>query len=356
MRAFVTGGIGFIGAELLRQLRARGDEVVAVIRHAGRGDRLHELGCELVEDDLATMPQAALTYAMRGSDGVFHLAGRYRIGIRATEHLAMYAANVVATQRVLDVAMAVGTPRITCISTVNAYGNTKGRVVDETYRREQPPRFLSYYDQTKYLAHLEAEDRIAAGAPISIALPAQVYGPHDPSQFGGTIAQALAGTLPAITFPDLGLNVVHVEDLAAGILLIHDRGRIGEQYILGGENTTVREMVQRAAAAAGRRPPRLRIPTVLLRGIAPLGGLIGPAMGVAPNLAEVIGAADDVTYWATDAKARRELGYQTRDLDAGLRTLLRSRSNGDGPAGMLAPGSVGSPEGTDAGAAGASEK
>lgn len=322
MKAFVTGGGGFVGSELVRQLRARGDDVVAMVRAATSTDLLQELGATIVDGDLAAIPAAALQDAMRGCDAVFHVAGSYRLGIRAIEHAAMYAANVVATQRVLDAAIAVGTPRIIHISTANVYGNTRSRLVDETFRRPQPPHFLSYYDETKYLAHLAAEERIAAGAPISIAVPTQVYGPHDPSQVGSTLAQALAGTLVAITFPDLGLSLVHVEDLAGGILLIHDRGRAGEQYILGGEITNGREMVQRAAAIGGHPAPSITLPTLLLRGFAPLGGLIGPAMGVAPNLGEVIRSAAGVTYWATDAKARAELGYAPRDLEAGLRTMV----------------------------------
>ena len=324
MKAFVTGGTGFIGGELVRQLRARGDDVVALVRSAGSADSLQELGCELVEGDLAAMPAKALEAAIRGADAVFHVAGMYRIGIRATEHAAMFAANVVATQRVVDAAVAAKTARIVYISTGNVYGDTKRRVVDETYRRPQPPAFVSYYDEAKYLAHLAAEERMAASAPISIALPSQVYGPHDPSQFGTTLAQAIAGTLLAVTFPDLGLSLVHVEDLVAGILLVHDRGKVGEEYILAGEIVTAREAIRRAAAAAGRRAPLLTIPTLLLRGLAPLGGVIGPAMGVAPNLGEVIKAAAGVTYWVSDAKARAELGYSPRGLETGLRSLVEA--------------------------------
>jgi dihydroflavonol-4-reductase len=322
MRAFVTGGSGFVGGALVRQLRGRGEEVVAVIRHASRGDRLRELGCEVVEGDLATIPHEALSAAMHGCDAVFHLAGRYRIGIPASAHAAMYATNVVATEHVLDAAISARVPRITHASTGNVYGGRHIQVVDETYRRPQPPTFLSYYDETKYLAHVAADERIAAGAPIVIALLGTVYGPRDPSQLGEVVAQAMAGTLPAVTIPDLGLNMVHVEDVAAGILLVHDRGRIGESYNLGGVKATVREVVRLAAAAGGHRPPRLTMPTWLLRAISPLGGIIGPVMGVAPNLHEVIRAADRVSYGVSDAKARRELGYKTRDLDAGLRSLV----------------------------------
>jgi dihydroflavonol-4-reductase len=328
VKAFVTGGGGFVGGELVRQLRSRGDEVVAMVRAATNRDRLRELGAVLAQGDLGSIPAAALEDAMRGCDAVFHVAGSYQIGIRATEHAAMYAANVVATQRVLDAAIAAGTPRIVHVSTANVYGNTRGSLVDETFRRPQPPRFLSYYDETKYQAHLAAEERIAAGAPVSIALPTQVYGPHDPSQVGSTLAQAMAGTLAAITFPDLGLSLVHIEDLAGGILLIHDRGRAGEQYILGGEITNGREMVQRASAIGGHPAPSITLPTLLLRGFAPLGGLVGPLMGVAPNLGEVIRAAAGVTYWASDAKARAELGYAPRDLESGLRGMVEPPAGG----------------------------
>jgi dihydroflavonol-4-reductase len=235
----------------------------------------------------------------------------------------MHATNVVATEHVLDAAISGGVPRIVHASTGNVYGGKHGHVVDETYRRPQPPTFLSYYDETKYVAHVAAEERIAAGAPIMIAVLGTVYGPGDPSQLGEVVAQAMAGALPAVTFPDLGLNMVHVEDVAAGILLVHDRGRIGETYNLGGVRATLREVVWQAAAIGGHRAPRLSVPTWVLRAIAPLGAVIAPVLGVAPNLREVIRAADRVSYGVSDAKARRELGYATRELDTGLRTLLR---------------------------------
>jgi nucleoside-diphosphate-sugar epimerase len=322
MRAFVTGGAGFIGGSLVRQLRARGDDVVALVRDAARADALRELGCELVEGDLASMPGDGLRAALDGADALFHLAGRYRVGIPANEHAGMYQANVGATRAALDAAIAAGVKRIVHVSTANVYGDTGGRVVDETYRRPQPPRYLSYYDETKCLAHLAAEERIAAGAPILIALPCMVYGPGDHSQVGATIAQAMAGRLPVINAPELGGSLVHVDDLAAGILLVHDKGTIGEQYVLGGEIATLREVVRRAAALASRRPPLLSTPSWLLHAAAPLGGLIGHVLAGAPNVPEMVRASDGVTYWATDAKARVQLGYAPRDLESGLRTLL----------------------------------
>jgi nucleoside-diphosphate-sugar epimerase len=103
---------------------------------------------------------------------------------------------------------------------------------------------------------------------------------------------------------------------------VHDRGRIGEAYVLGGELSTMRELIDRAARAAGRKPPRLTMPTALVRVLAPVGPLLSPLLGQPPNLRELVSASHDVTYWATDEKARRELGYSPRGLEAGLSDLV----------------------------------
>ncbi len=322
MRAFVTGAAGFVGGALVRQLIDRGDSVTAAVRDASGASQLAEIGCKLVELDLAAAESSALDSAMDGAEAVFHVAGSYWIGLRATQHAAMYAANVVATRRVLDAAIAAGSPRIIHTSTANVFGDTKGRVPDETFHRPSPPPFLSYYDETKCLAHAAAQERIASGARILIAMPGMVYGPSDHSQLGAQIGQAMAGTLRALAAPDLGGNLVHVDDVAAGMLRIHDRGQIGESYLLGGEIATLREVIARAAALAGKKPPRLTIPSWMLRGVAPVGGFIGSLVGQAPNLGEMVRASAGVTYWFSDARARVELGYAPRDLDTGLRTLL----------------------------------
>jgi dihydroflavonol-4-reductase len=224
MKAFVTGAAGFVGRALVRGLIDRGDSVTASVRDPASAGHLAEMGCEVVGLELAAGEPAALVAAMEGAEAVFHVAGSYRIGIRATQHAAMYAANVIATRRVLDAAIAAGTPRIIYTSTANVFGDTRGRVPDETFRRPMRPRFLSYYDETKHLAHLAAEERVATGARILIAMPGMVYGLGDHSQVGTQIRQAMSGTLRAVAAPDLGGNLVHVDDLAAGMLLIHDLG------------------------------------------------------------------------------------------------------------------------------------
>ena len=254
MRAFVTGGGGFIGLALARRLRERGDEVRAVVRSTARAGALEEIGCELREGDLGSVKR--LAEQMAGCDAVFHLAGIYRVGIPPSDRPAMYAANVEGTANVLDAAVAAGVPRVISVSTtINAFGNTARRVVDETYRRPEPPRYVSYYDETKHLAHLAAKERARAGAPMVIVQPGGVYGPGDHSGIGALMRQAAEGRLRAVTFPDLGMNMAHVEDVAEGLLLANDRGRLGEAYVLGGEITTLGEIIRKAAAAGSQRPP-----------------------------------------------------------------------------------------------------
>jgi dihydroflavonol-4-reductase len=323
MKAVVTGGTGFMGLALIRQLRGQSDEVVAVVRDAESAAELTDLGCTLVEADLGSVTVDHLADLLAGADALFHLAGSYRVGIPESEHVAMFSANVVATRTVLDAAVRASLKRVVYGSTVNVFGDTRGAVVDESYRRPQPPAFLSYYDETKYLAHLAAEERIAAGAPILIGMPGMVYGPGDHSQVGEVIRQAMAGTLTVLSAADMGGSLVHLDDAVTGLLLVHDQGEIGHAYVLGGEIATLAEVVRRAAAMAGREPPRLTTPSWMLQAIAQLGGLIGPIVSASePNLGEAIRASVGVTYWASSAKAERELGYAPRDLEAGLRTLL----------------------------------
>jgi nucleoside-diphosphate-sugar epimerase len=144
----------------------------------------------------------------------------------------MRATNVAGTERVLDAAIDAGVTRIVYVSTANVFGDTKGAVVDETYLRP-PGEFVSAYDKTKYLAHRAATERAVRGAPIVIAVPGAVYGPGDTSQIGEQVRRAQAGTLRYASFPTLGFNAVHVDDLVAGLLLVHERGRIGHSYVLG---------------------------------------------------------------------------------------------------------------------------
>ncbi|HEY8740138.1 MAG TPA: NAD-dependent epimerase/dehydratase family protein [Candidatus Dormibacteraeota bacterium] len=318
MRVFITGGTGFIGSEVARRLRARGDDVVALVRDPARAQQLTDIGCQTVTGDLDD--EAAIREGMKGCDAVVHGAAIYEIGIPKSRRAAMYAANVVGTERVLRLAGEAGVRRIAYISTVNAFGNTEGRVVDESHQHSE--RYVSYYDETKHLAHKAARAAIDRGIPVVIVQPGGVYGPQDKSPQGNLINQFLDGKLPAMTFPEAGLNMVHRDDVADGILLCLDKGRPGEQYVLGGELTTLGGLIETLAAVSGRKAPRMTVPAGLMKALSPLGPVIGPALGFGPNLGEIVKATNNVTYWAKDDKARKELGYSPRGLEQGLRDTL----------------------------------
>jgi nucleoside-diphosphate-sugar epimerase len=266
-RVFLTGGTGFIGSRVAVKLHDRGDDLVALVRDPARAAKLSALGCELVAGEVIDQPTMA--NAMRGADAVIHCAGVYRVGIPAAERPAMYAANVTGTERVLDAAVEAGVPRIVYVSTVNAFGNTRGRVVDETYRRDASKGFLSSYDETKYLAHRAAEDRASKGAPVVIVQPGGVYGPGDHSEVGNLVDQIRTGRLKFRTYPDLGFNFVYVDDAVAGILLALEKGRVGESYVLGGEITTMGHVTDVVAELSGRKPPRFTMPSWAIKSSLP---------------------------------------------------------------------------------------
>jgi nucleoside-diphosphate-sugar epimerase len=322
MKVFVTGGTGFIGGHVVRKLRERGDEVVALVRTPEKARALEELGCELVAGSLAD--PGAIREGMAGCDAVVHGAAIYEVGIPEREHRAMYEANVVGTETVLRAALEAKVPKVVYISTVAAFGNTKGEVVDESYEHPDTT-YTSYYEQTKVEAHRLAKRMIAEdGLPAVLVQPGGVYGPNDHSAIGRQMNQFIAGRLPLLPFPETGFNMVHVEDVAEGVLLALDNGRVGEAYVLGGQITTMRDLMDTLARVSDRKPPKRTMPTGVLKAMAPLGPVVGKVMGQGPNLRELISTADNVTFWAKHDKAMAELGYSPRGLEQGLRDTLEA--------------------------------
>lgn len=317
----MTGGTGFIGGEVVRQLRQRGDEVVCLLRSPGKAGKVEALGCETVRGDLGD--EDAIRAGMEGCDAVIHAAAVYEVGIPASQRAAMKEANVGGTERVLGAALAAKIPKVVYVSTVGVFGNTQGKVVDESY--EHPgDGYTSCYEQTKWEAHQVAKRLIGEGLPCVIVQPGGVYGPGDTSSVAQLLNQFLAGKMPLMPFPELGICLSHVEDVAAGILLALDKGVPGEAYVLSGPATTMREAIAVVAEETGRKPPRGALPTPLLKAMIPIGPLVGKVMGQPPNLRELISSADGVTFWASYDKAARELGYQPRGLEAGLHDLLEA--------------------------------
>lgn len=321
MRVFVTGGTGFIGGEVVRQLRDRGDDVVCLVRSPERAGKLREMGCELVSGDLGDV--GAIGRGMEGCDAAIHAAAMYEVGIPDSQHPAMYAANVTGTENVLRCALEAKLPKVVYVSTVGAFGNTDHRVVDESYRHPGKS-FTSYYEETKVEAHQVAERMIEQGLPCVIVQPGGVYGPGDTSQVADLLDQFLAGRLPLIPFPELGICLTHVEDTAGGIILALDSGRPGETYVISGPVTTMRDALEIVAGLTGRRMPRHAVPVSLLKAMTPIGPLVGKVMKQPPNLRELISSADGVTFWASYDKASRELGYAPRGMEEGLRQTLEA--------------------------------
>ncbi len=324
MKVFVTGGTGFIGGEVVRQLRDRGDEVVCLVRNPAKATAVVELGCETVAGDLGDIE--AIRNGMEGCDAVIHAAAIYEVGIPASQRQAMRDANVGGTERVLGAALDAKIPKVVYVSTVGIFGNTGGKVVDESY--EHPGKdFTSCYEETKWEAHQVAKRLIAEGLPCVIVQPGGVYGPGDTSSIGELLNQFLAGKMPLLPFPELGICLSHVEDIAAGIVLGLDKGKPGEAYVISGPATTVREAIETVAKVTGRKAPKHAIPVPLMKAMIPIGPLVGKMMGQPPNLRELISSADGVTFWASYDKAERELGYEPRGLEEGLRATLEAEGS-----------------------------
>src|SRR6266550_2151159 len=318
MRAFITGGTGFVGGHVARKLRERGDDVVALVRTPSKATQLRELGCEIVEGDLGD--EDVIRKGVVGCDAVFHIAAMYEVGIPESKHGAMYDANVKGTERVIDAAVDAGVGRIVYVSTVGVFGDTHGQVVDETFQRE-PTDFMSYYEETKYFAHELAKDRIKKGAPIVIVQPGGIYGPGDPSILGIMMRLIQKGWLRFNLMPKAGFNWVYVEDVADGIILAYDRGVIGESYVLGGQIENLKTAIGKISRLAGRRAPRVTVPDGALKLGLPFGRVVSRLTGLPSNMREMLRNVG-ATFYASDAKARKELGYAPRDLDTGLTQTL----------------------------------
>jgi nucleoside-diphosphate-sugar epimerase len=319
MRIFMTGAAGFIGGGVARHLVGRGDELTAIVRDARRAGALSDLGATVVEDDLSNVDRLADAIRHADPDAVIHAAGRYRTGIRRTERGPMWEANIGSTTRLLDAAEAAKVKRIVYVSTVNVFGNTHGVIVDEAYRRDLAEGFLTWYDETKYGAHEVALQRVAGGAPVVIAMPSQVIGPGDHTEYGEQLRLAHDGKLPYVAAASMGIAPAYVDDTAAGIVAILDLGEIGQSYVLAGECIRHADGLALAAAAGGRKLPGLRLPDGLVRAMVPIGPLLGFS-----NAAETASASLGVTYWASSKRAEDELGWTRRGAADAIADTFRA--------------------------------
>ncbi len=310
MRYAITGATGFVGGALASKLRKSGHEVVALVRDPGRAGALSAAGVHLVAGDLADT--AALDRLCAGTDGLFHVAGWYKLGQRDCSPGTRV--NVEGTRNVLEAARRTRVPKVVYTSTLAVNSDTGGRGVDESYRFTGT--HLSHYDQTKAEAHDIAERYATEGLPVAIVQPGLVYGPGDTSQTGELIAQVVRGGRPPVPRGG-GVCWGHVDDVASGHVLAMDEGGTGESYMLAGPRASLAEGLREVATIAGTRGPRL-LPASMVRATAALTGRLAQAVPVPPTYVEETLRASLATYFGSPAKAERELGWSARPLHQGL--------------------------------------
>ena len=304
MRYFVTGATGFIGTRLVRQLHEAGHAVDAIARDPAKAGDLTRIGVRVHKGDITD--RDSMRRPMAGVDGVFHLAAWYKIGEK--DKSPAVRSNIDGTRNVLELMEELGIRKGVYTSTLAIFGDTKGQVVDESYRHNGP--WLSEYDRTKWVAHYDvAEPMMKRGLPLVIVQPGVTYGPGDPSAIGISLREYLERKLrgvPKVSAYCWG----HVGDTAAGHLLAMERGRPGESYIIAGEPKTLIDAIEMAERITGIPAPKMRPPPGLVRFLAAI------------TRSELLRVSAGATYLGSNAKAKRELGLRHRPLEEGLRETL----------------------------------
>jgi dihydroflavonol-4-reductase len=319
MTALVTGTSGFVGAAVARALGAAGHSVRAMVRQGSDRRNLAGMEVEVCEADL-TDP-ASLTKAVKGCDAVFHVAADYRLWVRDPQR--MFLTNVDGTRALLLAAAEAGARRIVYTSSVATLGIRDGGSADE----ETVSAFedmIGPYKRSKFLAEVEVQRLVATrGVPAVIVNPSTPVGPGDvkPTPTGRMILEAAAGRMPA--YVDTGLNIVHVGDVAEGHLLAFERGKIGERYILGGENMHLGDILAEIASLTGGKPPRFRVPHAMVMPIAVTAEAWCRCFGGEP-FATVDGVRmARKRMFFSSSKAQQHLGYTARPARRALHDAVR---------------------------------
>ncbi len=309
--AFVTGASGFVGANLVRALLARGWIVRALVR--GAAPSLDGLDVERIHGDLFF---PGLSASMKGCDAVFHVAAMYSLWRKDRDEVMRV--NVEGTRLVLGAARRAGVPRVVHTSSVASIGvRSDGELADELYQ-SQPEALIGAYKRSKYEGEMEARRAIAAGQDIVIVNPTTPVGPWDakPTPTGDILVRFCTGRMPA--YVDTGLNLVNVRDVAEGHILAYERGATGDRYILGNENISLRALLDRLSVLAARPAPTVRLPSFVPLAYAAAGEFVFQPLGFRADVPfEGVRMSRQRMYYDT-AKAERTLGFQPNSVTRAL--------------------------------------
>lgn len=314
MKALVTGANGFTGSHLVKALLKRGDSVIGFVRRSSNTSRLSDCSIDYAYGDITD--RISLTEAMRDVDVVFHTAAYVELGIvNAAE---MERVNVEGTRTVLEAAKAVSLPKLIYCSTIGIFGDTQGKVIDETFQRTQKD-FSSAYDRTKYQAQQLIDQ--AEGLSIVSLLPSGIFGNDDP-HFMPVLNAFRKGRLKVWAGGSRVTGIVHVDDLAEAMILAVDRGKSGDYYIISAGDLTTREMFEIFSRETGISAPR-EAPEPLVRLVANVLDPIGRLSGWQPPIDnERVHYVYDRCVRVDATKARQELGWNPRSPEVTLKSLV----------------------------------
>jgi dihydroflavonol-4-reductase len=316
-RVLVTGASGFVGSAVVAALLAQGSSVRALVRATSPLANLPRDGVEIVQGDLRD--PAAMAAAMRDVRCLFHVAADYRLWARDPGEIM--AANVEGTRNVMQAALQAGVARIVYTSSVATLALREGAAADESVGLDEN-QAIGAYKRSKIAAERLVEAMIGQGLPAIIVNPSTPIGPRDgrPTPTGRILIEAARGRMPA--YVDTGLNLVHVDDVAAGHLAALKTGRIGERYILGGDDVALGDLLAEIAVMVGRRPPRVKLPRAPLFPLALAAETIAHFTGREPFVTRDGLRMAKYRMFFSSAKAERELGYRHRPWREGLSDAL----------------------------------
>jgi dihydroflavonol-4-reductase len=319
MTTLVTGASGFVGSHVARQLVSAGQSVRVLVRRGSNLAALGGLHVECFEGDLRDT--SSLERAMLGVRRVYHVAADYRLWTPRPEEI--YETNVEGTRRLLAAAKNAGVERIVYTSTVATIAVPRHGALPNEDTRATLDEMIGHYKRSKFLAEQVAVEAAAAGVPVVIVNPTAPVGPWDwkPTPTGRIILDFLKGKMPA--YVDTGLNVAPVEDIAAGHLLAAEKGRIGERYILGARNMTLKQILDALSAITGRPAPRVRLPHAVALAAGYADQLFSRLAGREPQIpVEGVKMSRHRMFVESD-KAARELGYNPTSVEAALERAVR---------------------------------